>query len=302
MQSYLTPNMISTAHFAPLEPETPRIFRDRFDRSPFLLRHELAGHELFTMENLRALTTRMAPTGRVYYDTGTVRVDQKWSQIPVKRTLKQALDELSTGDSWIILKQANLDPAYGPVLGGCIDELADLTGHYLGRKIGTRIMSIVISSPGRVTPYHMDGECNFLLQCSGSKTMYVFDGRDRAIVTDQELERFWNSDKNAAEYKENTKDKALAFELHPGLGLHVPLLFPHWVKNGTDVSVSVSINFEYASQRLPDVYRANYYLRKLGLRPRQPGLNPLLDGAKGTAFRAFNGVRHMRPANRKAQK
>jgi hypothetical protein len=64
----------------------------------------------------------------------------------------------------VILKRANLDPDYGPVLQECIDELALLAGRNLNQEISTRILSIVISSPGRVTPYHMDGEYNYLMQ------------------------------------------------------------------------------------------------------------------------------------------
>ena len=32
---------------------------------------------------------------------------------------------------------------------------------------------ILVSSPGRITPYHMDSETNFLLQVTGSKPGYA---------------------------------------------------------------------------------------------------------------------------------
>jgi hypothetical protein len=121
--------------------------------------------------------------------------------------------------------------------------------------------------------------------------MYVFDGRDRSIVTEQEIERYWNSDRNAAIYKESSQDKAVAFDLKPGLGVHVPLLFPHWVKNGPDVSVSVSVNFEFEEQHIPNVYRANYYLRKLGFQPGPPGRSRWKDALKEQAFRTFQALR-----------
>ena len=286
---------------SPVDEPTKKLFRDRFDRAPFLFRHQLANHELFKFENLRALAMRMNPQGRVYYDTGNVRVSQKWGKIAVRNSLEEALDQMSSADAWVILKSANKDPEYSPLLDLCIAELSNLTGRNLDKEIKVRIMSIVISSPGRITPYHMDGECNFLLQSQGSKTIYVFDGKDRSIVTDPEIERFWNSDKNAAQYKESAQPKAIDFELSPGVGVHVPLLFPHWVRNGPEVSVSVSMNFEFADTRLPEVYRANYYLRKLGLDPTPPGRNRILDDMKRYGFRALETVRRSVPRAREVQ-
>lgn len=289
--------MTSAARFSPLEHDSPSVFKDLFDRSPFLFRHLLARQQLFSLASLRTLATRMASApGRVYYDTGSIRVEEKWGKVPVKCSLDRALDELPEGDVWIILKQANLDGDYCSVLNTCIDELSDIIGRNLNHEISSRILSIVISSPNRVTPYHMDGEYNFLLQCRGTKTMYVFDGRDRSIVTEQELERYWNSDRNAAEYKESAQSRALALDLSPGLGVHVPLLFPHWVKNGPDVSVSVSVNFELPNERLGNIYRTNHYLRKLGLRPTPPGQSALLDTTKHGLFRAVNAARRVRPS------
>lgn len=289
--------MDSAVQFSPLEHDSPSVFRDQFDRSPFLFRHLVAGQQMFSLGNLRTLATRMASApGRVYYDTGTVRVHEKWGEIPVKCSLTRALDELPDGDVWIILKQANLDSEYSSVLNACIDELSERIGRDLNEQISSRILSIVISSPDRVTPYHMDGEYNFLLQCLGTKTMYVFDGRDRSIVTEPELERYWNSDRNAAEYKESAQSGALGVDLSPGLGVHVPLLFPHWVKNGPEVSVSVSINFQLPNERLANVYRTNYYLRKFGLRPKPPGHSRVLDGTKDGLFRAVNAVKRAGPS------
>ena len=32
---------------------------------------------------------------------------------------------------------------------------------------------IFVTSPNRITPYHIDRECNFLMQVSGSKTISI---------------------------------------------------------------------------------------------------------------------------------
>jgi Cupin-like domain len=273
--------------------ETSREFVERFNRTSFVFRHNLERHPLFQVENLLELACRMAMVRRqdVYYDTGDVGVRQKWTTIPVRKSFKEALDQLSGGDTWIILKSAHKDPACGALLAQCIAEITRLSSRELASRIKSHVLSIILSSPRRVTPYHMDGECNFLFQIRGSKTIYVFDGNDRSVVTEQELERYWNSDRNAADYKESSESKALAVRLEPGLGVHVPLLFPHWVQNDGNVSVSVSINFEFSDTRQADLYRANHYIRKMGFQPTPPGKVAVLDSAKLALFRPLMRLR-----------
>jgi hypothetical protein len=58
------------------------------------------------------------------------------------------------------------------------------------------------------------------------------------------------------------------------------------VQNGPEVSVSLSINFHYHDALLADVYRANYWLRKLGVRPGAPRKSPLLDAVKSGVYRS----------------
>jgi hypothetical protein len=55
---------------------------------------------------------------------------------------------------------------------------------------------------------------------------------------------------------------------------------PHWLKNGDNISISVSINYHgYDSERAA-IYRTNYYLRRLGLNPTPPFRSPVLDQLK----------------------
>jgi hypothetical protein len=49
---------------------------------------------------------------------------------------------------------------------------------------------IFVSSPGAVTPYHVDFEYNFLLQIRGDKNITVFDAFDRSLLSEVQRERF----------------------------------------------------------------------------------------------------------------
>ena len=49
---------------------------------------------------------------------------------------------------------------------------------------------IFVTSPGAVTPFHMDDEHNFILQIAGRKRLYVWDPQDRSVVSDLGQELF----------------------------------------------------------------------------------------------------------------
>ena len=127
---------------------------------------------------------------------------------------------------------------------------------------------IFISSPSAVTPYHMDPEHNFLLQIRGEKQFNVWDGRDRSVLSEIELEEYFFGNQPQPVYKEEYRPKASRFELAPGDGLHVPVATPHWVQNGDDVSISFSITFRSrVSERQQIVHRVNRGLRRQGANP-----------------------------------
>ena len=80
--------------------------------------------------------------------------------------------------------------------------------------------------------------------------------------------------------------KGEAYELTPGLAVHNPPLGPHWVRNGAEVSLSVSINFSLAHcEARARVYQVNRCLRSLGLAPIPPGQSAWRDRIKQQPFR-----------------
>jgi hypothetical protein len=68
--------------------------------------------------------------------------------------------------------------------------------------------------------------------------------------------------------------------------LHFPVTYPHWVKNGDEVSVSFSITF-----RTPDLdkrralYQINDWLRRKGLQPKPVAKSRMRDEVLFNAFR-----------------
>jgi len=137
----------------------------------------------------------------------------------------------------------------------------------------------------QVTPYHMDSDCNFLCQIAGRKKLYVFDGRDRSVVTEEDEEAHWCGDLHAAHYRADVQARAWSFAMEPGNGVHVPVTFPHWVQNGDEVSISLSINFRFLGRLRGDVFRMNHIIRRLGLHPRPAGASRVADTLKVAALR-----------------
>ncbi len=214
---------------------------------------------------------------------------------PAQLSLLEAFDAIPTSNNILImLNRAHRQPQYDVLLHSFLDELGDILHCDIMKNYHEPICTILIASPGRVTPYHIDNSMNFLMQIAGSKAFYIFDGSDPEILTNGEVERFWGAgDPGAAEWTEAKQLKALPYDLGPGLGVHVPCPYPHWAQNGSEVSVAVSINIRHMIETTADVHRLNHRLRRLGLAPTPPGQSRLKDGVKAAAMQAMRSVKQV---------
>jgi hypothetical protein len=271
----------------------PALFRANFDARTYAFKHCLAGHPLFAHTKLLEVAQAMAKDPRdVHFDVGDVGIGQRWADVPpTKMSLPELLERIETAGAWVVLRRAELFPEYAELLNRCMAEIGALSGRNLDRLMKLRNAIIFMNSPRRVSSYHIDRECNWLLQISGRKTIHVFDKSDREVIPEEEIERFWTVDNNAAVYKPQYEGRATVFEMGPGDGVHIPVGSPHWVQNGDEVSVSLSINFHYKERLKGDIYRANYFLRRMGITPNPPGSSRFGDWTKRVIYRPFHYVR-----------
>ena len=269
------------------------VFRERFDRKSFEVSHRLASHPRFEVPQLIDLAERTLRTrpSDLYYDMGDVAPGQKWRDTNRAFSPLNALRQLEDSNAWFILRDAQRDPAYTELYRHAIAEVKDMVGGGIESKIRNEEIIIFITSPKRVTAYHIDRECNFILQIHGGKDLYVFDREDRQVLPEVEIERFWTNDNNAANYRPELQDRARLYRLVPGNGVHVPVNCPHWLKNADNISVTLSVNFQFIDSVRADIYRANHHLRKLGINPTPPGQSPVKDRAKAMAFGTAKAVR-----------
>ena len=263
-----------------LDPET---FRERFNKRCFVLRHALAGHPLFELPRLIELARDTAAQRRddLYYDAGVTDVNERWGKSPCRFPIDETLHRIESAGAFIILKRADSDPAYRELLERCMSDLLEVSGRELEKKMRRKEVIIFITSPRRISTYHIDSETNFLLQVRGEKDISIFSKYDREVLPEEEIERFWIADRNAAVYKPQLQHRAEVIRLVPGNGVHIPVNCPHWVQNDDNISVSVSINYHSWDRDYAHLYCANYYLRrKLCIRPTPTWRSPLLDAVK----------------------
>jgi hypothetical protein len=268
-------------------------FRECFDRRPFMIGHHLVGNPLFDLPRLLRLAQTL-PEADVEYNAGDIPVNQAPDSTPrTGLSAGETIRRIAQCKSWLVLKYVENDPDYRVLLHQCLAEVAT---HSEPIRPGMHLAQgfVFISSPGSVTPYHMDPEHNFLLQIRGSKRIHLFDGRDPTILSAEDLEQHYRGAHRNLVFRDELETKGWTFDLKPGFGLHFPVTAPHYVKNGSEVSVSFSITF-----RTPDIARRgeahnfNAFLRRNGLRPAPVGMHPWRDQLKSFTFRAGRQVHRL---------
>jgi hypothetical protein len=279
-----------------------QFFSTNFNRLPFEVTHNLADNPLFDLDRLIELTQRVEsrrtphrPYGDIYSNIGDVEpglkaIDGVRPAIPASELLRRVEDS----QAWVTLEHVEREDGYREVLQSCICDLLELTGREVMQKIKWFDAILFITSPHRVTHYHVDRECAWLVQLHGDKEIHLFDKRDKEIVPDEELERFWTVDNGAGTYKPQFEDRAMVFTMRPGTGVHIPVNCPHWLRNGKDVSVSMNVNFQFRDEVWGNIYKANHYLRRMGLKPSSPGTHPMRDRLKSLMYTSIQNVNHRR--------
>jgi hypothetical protein len=151
---------------------------------------------------------------------------------------------------------------------------------------------IFVTSPGTITPFHIDHEHNFILQIAGRKRLYTWDPFDRSTVSEQALELFHDShSRKLVTWDESFRARARVFELEPGMGGYMPSTTPHMVENGDAPSITVSFTYYTDATRQRELlYRGNLRLRRLGLSPHPVGLSPARDNAKSMLLQGLYGT------------
>ena len=72
----------------------PIEFHEKFNRACFQFTHNLAGHPLFELPALLELSKTL-PESDIYYDSGDIKVGQRWDQVPrTQLSVDQLIDRI----------------------------------------------------------------------------------------------------------------------------------------------------------------------------------------------------------------
>ncbi len=273
----------STDLLCDLDQET---FQRDFNVRPFMIGHHLAEHPLFALDELLELSQTL-PEASVEYNAGTLPVNQDPTQTPRNGlSVAETIQRIAENKSWLVLKNIEQQPQYKQLLDKCLNQMKPYVDA-IAPGMSVRQGFVFISSPGSITPYHIDPENNFLLQIRGSKTVHMFDPNDRVVLPEEKIEAFFNGAHRNLVIDESLMARGQYFDLPAGQGLHFPVVAPHWVQNGPDVSVSFSITFQTdSSRRRQSLHRLNAKMRKLGIKPSNVGDSPWRDQFKFSVCKA----------------
>ncbi len=223
---------IAATHEATFPDSARTTFAAAYPDQPVALSHNLVGHSLLSLDALATLAERM-PASSVEYNLG---------KLPLGVRPEETIRTIETNGSWAVLKNVERDPAYAALLDAALADLEPIVAARTGPMLH-REAFIFLTSPGSVTPFHMDPEHNILLQIMGSKVMTIFPARDEALVPAQKSEEFHGGGHRNLVWQDGFKALGAPYPLHPGDAVHVPVKAPHFVENGPAVSVSLSVTW-----------------------------------------------------------
>lgn len=284
----------------PLIEASDDIFARNYNRASFMFEHGLKGDPLFELGSLVELSRRLpAHPDFAYWSNGRVAVTDPWEKgMKARASLQDTIENIADNDSIVILKHTEQDPVFGPVLQQLLARFVEFSGPQMRDDVIVGEALVLISSPNRITPYHFDAELNYLVQVTGDKTLNVFDHTLAKQVDDLELEGYFTGQVSSAKYGEAKQQHAAVYDLRAGHGVHIPVVAPHWVRNGNNVSVALSINYELKSvARRAEVHWLNHRLRRYGIEPLSPGVSPWRDGIKRVAARGLSSLRDLLRGN-----
>jgi hypothetical protein len=268
------------------DPAARRQFAAHYPEAPHILAHGLTDHPLLELEALASLAEQV-PLASVEYNRGDVPIGVDGKPGPTGLGIAETIRRVAEANSWAVLKNIEQAPAYAALLHDLLEELRPQIEAATGSMLAPQGF-IFISSPNAVTPYHFDPEHNILLQIRGSKVMTQFPAGDTRFVPDEAHEIYHNAGPRELRWDDAFLPCGREFAIGPGEALFVPVMAPHFVRNGPAPSVSLSITWRSEwSYRESDARIFNGILRERGFRPKAPGRWPQQNYLKAYAFRAM---------------
>jgi hypothetical protein len=271
----------------------PETYLENFGRVPFLVNHNLCSHPLLQQDRILELS-RTLPEDCIEYNAGQIPISIDNSLTPRNGlSVEETIRRIAECKSWMVLKYVEKDPHYNELLQECLKIIRPYTDPIYPGMTKPHAF-IFLTSPGSVTPYHIDPEHNFLLQIQGDKEIHLYDGRETSVLNEVELEKFYHNDGRNLVYKPEHENHSWTFKMTPGQGLHFPVTYPHYVKNLDEISISFSITFRTPDlDRRQALYNQNAEIRRWGGNPPAVGTSPFRDAMMFNSYRLWRKAKNL---------
>ena len=263
-------------------------FDDAFPKRSVGFIHDLHLDDRLTLAAVADLADRL-PRRSVIADTAAqpLLVPQGGPPRGALERPGDVIRDLHNANAWLTLLMVEDDPGMAEIMNTHLDQLESGMIAKQGARKGRmrkRVAFVFVSSPNSVTPVHYDIEHSLLMQVSGSKTVSV--GRfENDAVRRHEINRYWDGSHGRIE---TLQPEVAAYTMTPGRAVYIPPGTPHWVHNGPDISLSVTLTyFTSATVRENRVESFNAHLRRRNMKPREPGRSTTVDIAKVCALGAW---------------
>ena len=267
-------------------------FAEHYPEVPHKLEHGLDSHPLLELEALAGLAQRL-PAEYIECNLGDqpIGVDRVPEQM--RERVVDTIRDIGTAGCWVGLRNVEQQPEYAELLSSLLAEVRPL----IERKTGPAVQLqsfIFVTSPGGVTPYHFDPEDNILLQVRGSKVITVFAPGDPSFASDEMHETYHAGGRPELPWRDELAGQGTAFPLGAGEAVYVPVMAPHYVTNGPEVSVSISITWRSPwSYAEADARAFNSVLRRIGIKPSAPARWPERNLVKAYSWRTLRKLRRL---------
>ncbi len=267
-------------------PATRLLFAADYPELPHILPHQLGRHPLLELEALAALA-EVLPRTSIEYNKADQPIGVNGKPDPTGIPIGETIRNIAQTGSWAVLKNIEQAPAYAALLADLLAEISPEIEAKTGRMLKTQGY-IFISSPGAVTPYHFDPEHNILLQLRGSKVMTQFPAGDPAYAPDEVHEAYHTGGGRELTWHDELASGGTEFLLGAGDALFVPVMAPHFVRNGPEPSVSLSITWRSEwSFAEADARAFNAVIRRIGLKPVSTRRWPYRNAFKAIGWRVI---------------
>ena len=263
--------------------------RDKLYKAPFHIGHALSDNPLFRLDRLVELAQSM-PGDRIEYNSGDVPPGIRPEDVPgIEMSVDDVIRQIETAHAWLVIKNVEHDPAYARLLEQFVGDLSEASG--LPRDGFSDLQGFIfVSSARSTTPFHIDMEENVLVNIRGEKFVHLFDNGDGSLVSEEAREIAPSKHRNQ-HYEAAFEDRAQVFTLNAGDGVHIPYTHPHWVRTGSDYTISMAMTWKTPKVlRLNKIRLMNGTLRRFGLPQAGPGARPWADAAKVLAHDVMRAI------------